>query len=273
MKVIIDPPDLLATTLALLDRTSRGGRRRRRNNAEDGPNRRRRRVERRRVPRDSRRAVQEHGQRRRGNVPRQGQPDDAVPDLGFGSSRRRIRRVQSPSSAGGPPSIGGDSDAGGGPAQPVVHAPAMRSFKLLQDCPASIDFIFQTYRPLVNKAITIFVPVVFDFVSTCTRNRNEGKASRCNRASRRRSGHGHGADQGETCRDLQSRSQDSPFNRLTLLSLQPPSADNVLPRLHPPLLQHCSVVLLERPLRNRRPPREGLPLRSRRDEARLRQRH
>lgn len=72
--------------------------------------------------------------------------------------------VQSPSSAGGPPSIGGDSDAGGGPAQPVIHAPAMRSFKLLQDCPASIVFIFQTYRPLVNKAITIFVPLVFDFI-------------------------------------------------------------------------------------------------------------
>ncbi|GAA6004124.1 hypothetical protein JCM10207_002438 [Rhodosporidiobolus poonsookiae] len=48
--------------------------------------------------------------------------------------------------------------------QPVVHAPAMRSFKLLQDCPASIVFIFQTYRPLVNKAITIFVPLVFDFI-------------------------------------------------------------------------------------------------------------
>ncbi|GAA5984016.1 hypothetical protein JCM10908_006015 [Rhodotorula pacifica] len=40
----------------------------------------------------------------------------------------------------------------------------MRSFKLLQDCPASNVFIFQTYRPLVNEAITIFVPLVFDFI-------------------------------------------------------------------------------------------------------------
>ncbi|BGP49947.1 transcription-associated protein 1 [Rhodotorula kratochvilovae] len=67
--------------------------------------------------------------------------------------------AQSPSS-GGPPSIEGEGGAGG----PVVHAPAMRSFKLLQDCPASIVFIFQTYRPLVNKAITIFVPLVFEFI-------------------------------------------------------------------------------------------------------------
>ncbi|GAA5889131.1 hypothetical protein JCM8208_007777 [Rhodotorula glutinis] len=68
--------------------------------------------------------------------------------------------AQSPSSVG-PPSLEGEGGAGGGP---VVHAPAMRSFKLLQDCPASIVFIFQTYRPLVNKAITIFVPLVFEFI-------------------------------------------------------------------------------------------------------------
>lgn len=64
------------------------------------------------------------------------------------------------SPAAGPPSIEGEGGAAGN--QPVVFAPAMRSFKLLQDCPASIVFIFQTYRPLVNKAITIFVPLVFD---------------------------------------------------------------------------------------------------------------
>ncbi|BGP26145.1 transcription-associated protein 1 [Rhodotorula toruloides] len=68
--------------------------------------------------------------------------------------------AQSPSS-GGPPSLEGEGGAGN---QPVVYAPAMRSFKLLQDCPASIVFIFQTYRPLVNKAITIFVPLVFEFI-------------------------------------------------------------------------------------------------------------
>jgi transformation/transcription domain-associated protein len=66
--------------------------------------------------------------------------------------------AQSPSS-GGPPSLEGEGGSGN---QPVVYAPAMRSFKLLQDCPASIVFIFQTYRPLVNKAITIFVPLVFE---------------------------------------------------------------------------------------------------------------
>lgn len=57
-----------------------------------------------------------------------------------------------------PPPIEGEGASGG----PIKYAPAMKSFKLLQDCPAAIVFIFQTYRQLVDKAITIFVPLVFD---------------------------------------------------------------------------------------------------------------
>ncbi|CEQ40122.1 SPOSA6832_01706, partial [Sporobolomyces salmonicolor] len=75
---------------------------------------------------------------------------------GSGSSE-----AASQSPAAPPASLEGEGGAAGGTAN-VVHAPAMRSFKLLQDCPASIVFIFQTYRPMVNKAITIFVPLVFD---------------------------------------------------------------------------------------------------------------
>lgn len=37
----------------------------------------------------------------------------------------------------------------------------MKSFKLLQDCPAAIVFIFQTYRHLVEHAMEIFIPLVF----------------------------------------------------------------------------------------------------------------
>lgn len=44
----------------------------------------------------------------------------------------------------------------------VMLSPAMKSFKLLQECPAAIVFIFQTYRPMVETAITIFVPLVFE---------------------------------------------------------------------------------------------------------------
>ena len=95
-------PDLLATALAFLDCAGRCGRRRRRNDADDGPDRRADRAERRRVPRDRRRAVQEHGQRRRGNLSRHGQPDDAVSSLRFGSSsRRRIWRGRTESEFGG----------------------------------------------------------------------------------------------------------------------------------------------------------------------------
>ncbi|KAM0751100.1 hypothetical protein T439DRAFT_380110 [Meredithblackwellia eburnea MCA 4105] len=75
--------------------------------------------------------------------------------------------------AGGTPSASdpAQSPAGeegpGGPQQPttpVVLAPAMKSFKLLQDCPAAIVFIFQTYRSMANKAILVFVPLVFEFL-------------------------------------------------------------------------------------------------------------
>jgi transformation/transcription domain-associated protein len=77
-----------------------------------------------------------------------------------GSANAASGESNSLSPAGGPPPIEGEGGAAGN--QPVVYAPAMRSFKLLQDCPASIVFIFQTYRPMVNKAITIFVPLVFE---------------------------------------------------------------------------------------------------------------
>ncbi|GAA5857110.1 hypothetical protein JCM5353_001350, partial [Sporobolomyces roseus] len=69
--------------------------------------------------------------------------------------------AESSQSPAGPPALEADGSAVTGA---IVHQPAMRSFKLLQDCPASIVFIFQTYRPMVNKAITIFVPLVFDFI-------------------------------------------------------------------------------------------------------------
>lgn len=63
------------------------------------------------------------------------------------------------------PSPAATLDEGPGPQQPaapVILAPAMKSFKLLQDCPAAIVFIFQTYRTMVNKAISVFVPLVFE---------------------------------------------------------------------------------------------------------------
>ncbi|KAK4703940.1 hypothetical protein P7C70_g2279, partial [Phenoliferia sp. Uapishka_3] len=65
------------------------------------------------------------------------------------------------------PAAGLEEGAPTGPQQvlaPVVLAPAMKSFKLLQDCPAAIVFIFQTYRSMVNKAIQVFVPLVFEFL-------------------------------------------------------------------------------------------------------------
>lgn len=75
--------------------------------------------------------------------------------------------ADSSQSPAGPPALEADGSAVTGA---VVHQPAMRSFKLLQDCPASIVFIFQTYRPMVNKAITIFVPLVFDVSSLSSSN-------------------------------------------------------------------------------------------------------
>lgn len=54
----------------------------------------------------------------------------------------------------------------------VLLPPAMKSFKLLQECPAAIVFIFQTYRPMVETAITIFVPLVFD-VSSLTQGETD----------------------------------------------------------------------------------------------------
>jgi transformation/transcription domain-associated protein len=65
----------------------------------------------------------------------------------------------SPVAMAAPPAIDGEGGAAG---VSIVLAPAMKSFKLLQDCPAAIVFIFQTYRNMVDKAITIFVPLVFE---------------------------------------------------------------------------------------------------------------
>lgn len=64
---------------------------------------------------------------------------------------------QSPS--GGPPALEADGSQVTGQ---IVHQPAMKSFKFLEECPASIVFIFQTYRHMVPKAIATFVPLVFD---------------------------------------------------------------------------------------------------------------
>ncbi|GAA5832957.1 hypothetical protein JCM3766R1_000374 [Sporobolomyces carnicolor] len=66
---------------------------------------------------------------------------------------------QSPS--GGPPALEADGSQVTGQ---IVHQPAMKSFKFLEECPASIVFIFQTYRHMVPKAIATFVPLVFDFL-------------------------------------------------------------------------------------------------------------
>ncbi|GAA5822515.1 hypothetical protein JCM11251_006364 [Rhodosporidiobolus azoricus] len=71
----------------------------------------------------------------------------------------------SPASLGGPPALEVEGVVGPSQAQqPTVHAPAMKSFKLLQECPAAIVFIFQTYREMVQKAMQVFVPLVFEFI-------------------------------------------------------------------------------------------------------------
>ncbi|SGY18766.1 BQ5605_C014g07468 [Microbotryum silenes-dioicae] len=84
----------------------------------------------------------------------------AVVDETFSSETAGSKEASSPAAAA-PPTIEGPEGGGAGA---VIHAPAMKSFKLLQDCPAAIVFIFQTYRSYVDKAITIFVPLVFDFL-------------------------------------------------------------------------------------------------------------
>lgn len=67
-----------------------------------------------------------------------------------------------PESEGGP--LGG----------PVQLAPAMKSFKVLQECPTAIVFIFQTYTYLTEKAVNWFVPLVFEVRSRSLGE--EGKA-------------------------------------------------------------------------------------------------
>lgn len=90
----------------------------------------------------------------------------------FNDTSRTTRSATTATTAGGgdsqspagPPALEADGSAVTGQ---IVHQPAMKSFKFLEECPASIVFIFQTYRPMVNKAIATFVPLVFD-VSFCT---------------------------------------------------------------------------------------------------------
>ena len=152
--------------------------------------------------------------------------------------------AQSPSSVG-PPSLEGEGGSGAGP---VVHAPAMRSFKLLQDCPASIVFIFQTYRPLVNKAITIFVPLVFEFIQMQAepqRRKHEamdpGKSwvGICPEIPKDK----RGAFQDMVMAQTKVRSRSLSRARSLLRSSRtgnltplPPATDHVVPRLHPPRL-------------------------------------
>lgn len=154
--------------------------------------------------------------------------------------------AQSPSSVG-PPSLEGEGGSGAGP---VVHAPAMRSFKLLQDCPASIVFIFQTYRPLVNKAITIFVPLVFEFIQMQAepqRRKHEamdpGKSwvGICPEIPKDK----RGAFQDMVMAQTKVRSRSLSLARSLLLPSRtsnltplPPATDHVVPRLHPPRLEH-----------------------------------
>lgn len=82
-----------------------------------------------------------------------------VEDLFSGQSEMTTRSADvGTSQSPAPTSIGMEVDA----AAQVMLAPASKSFKLLQDCPAAIVFIFQTYTYLAEKAVNWFVPLVFD---------------------------------------------------------------------------------------------------------------
>ncbi|GAA5983547.1 hypothetical protein JCM5350_000270 [Sporobolomyces pararoseus] len=93
----------------------------------------------------------------------------AVVEETFNDTSRTTRSATTATTTGGgdsqspagPPALEADGSAVTGQ---IVHQPAMKSFKFLEECPASIVFIFQTYRPMVNKAIATFVPLVFDFL-------------------------------------------------------------------------------------------------------------
>lgn len=43
----------------------------------------------------------------------------------------------------------------------------MHSFKLLQECPIAIVFLFQSYRDVVAREIQVFVPLIFEVCSSC----------------------------------------------------------------------------------------------------------
>lgn len=64
-------------------------------------------------------------------------------------------------SAASPSSFSVASEVEGTAGAHKMLALGMKSFKLLTECPSAIVFIFQTYRDLVNKAIDVFVPLVF----------------------------------------------------------------------------------------------------------------
>lgn len=59
------------------------------------------------------------------------------------------------------PTDGLDGPGVAGPAVGGTLPLGIKSFKLLQDCPAAIVFIFQTYRHLVEHAMEVFIPLVF----------------------------------------------------------------------------------------------------------------
>lgn len=93
----------------------------------------------------------------------------AVVEETFSSAPSSSIEQPAPSPGPGPGALV-EIDPGGVGGVTIHLAPAMKSFKLLQDTPAAIVFIFQTYRNLVSKAISVFVPLVFEvrffFLST-----------------------------------------------------------------------------------------------------------
>lgn len=73
------------------------------------------------------------------------------------------------------PTDDGNAAAGQQPTTPALGAPpaerassnlelplGMHSFKLLQECPIAIVFLFQSYRDVVTREIQVFVPLIFE---------------------------------------------------------------------------------------------------------------
>lgn len=80
----------------------------------------------------------------------------------FAASGTPAAEVAAPSPAAGAPSLDDGGLAVAGASTGGILPLGMKSFKVLQDCPAAIVFIFQTYRSVVEKAIPVFVPLVFN---------------------------------------------------------------------------------------------------------------